>query len=216
MRKSRASAALRRWPLLCLIAWLSSSAFSCVSGQRTAFSSLKAGPAHNHHEVSSAEHVRAEAGGATTSSDRTIRLASQLAFHLLVLAIGVAAILILLASVNVCRGKRGAYRGGVGNPECNFSRAFVAGRPVTGIPKGCGLRRCPPSGCWNSETISHRSRMSAAGLYRRCFQRPGVLPQSMDTAWMYDYRSCSAGVRPYGGVRPWLSRCRRLVTIRRQ
>jgi len=90
------------------------------------------------------------------------------------------------------------------------------GVPVTGnIPEGLPAFEVPTFGMLGIRRVFP----IAAGcllLAYKVFRRPGVLPQSMDTAWMYDRVSRAGAANLMAAFGHGYSRCRRLVTVRRQ
>jgi MFS superfamily sulfate permease-like transporter len=126
------------------------------------------------------------AGGGHNFFDRAIRLAGQAGdVNLLILAIGVAAIVLLLLGEKFLKGRP------VGLAVVALSILMATlfglpalGVPVTGnIPTGLPALRCPLSGCWNSRSYFQSRPDVCCWPISKVFRRPGVLLRSMATAW---------------------------------
>ena len=205
--------------LLCLIAWLFKLSILVRLVSDSILVGFKAG-AGLTIIMSQLPSLFGVAGGGHNFFDRAIRLAGQ-ARRRQSARIG-----------NWCRGDRApapgraisdgqagrARRGGVINPHGDPVRPSGTGRTChRKHPEGiAGFRGAYFRDAGTPRAISSRGRMSAAGLYRRCFGGPEFCRE----AWIQP--GCPAGIsgagrcQPRCRVRPWLSRGRRIVAIRRQ
>ena len=205
--------------LLCLIAWLFKLSILIRLVSDSILVGFKAG-AGLTIIMSQLPSLFGVAGGGHNFFDRAIRLAGQVGdVNLLVLAIGVAAIVLLLLGERFLAGRP------VGLAVVALSILMATlfglpalGVPVTGnIPDGiAGFRGAHFRDAGIPGVISSSGRMPAAGLYRRCFGGPEFCRE----AWIQP--GCPAGISGAGGcqprrcVWPWLSRGRRIVAVRRQ
>ena len=158
--------------VLCLIAWLFKLSILVRLVSDSILVGFKAG-AGLTIIMSQLPSLFGVAGGGHNFFDRAIRLAGQIGdINLLVLAIGVAAIVLLLLGERFLSGRPvGLDRGGAINPHGNLVRASGTGRTCHREHPGgiAGLRGAHFRNAGIPGVISNSSRMSAAGLYRRCF-----------------------------------------------
>src|SRR5881392_1908333 len=174
--------------LLCLIAWLFRLSILVRLVSDSILVGFKAG-AGLTIIMSQLPNLFGVAGGGHNFFDQAIRLAGQIGdVHLLVLAIGAAAILLLLLGERFLSGRP------VGLPVVALAILMATlfglpslGIPVTGnIPEGLPAFQVPTFGMLEFEELFPIAAGCLLLAYIEGVSAARVLPQSMDTAWMYD------------------------------